>query len=142
MTAKEYLSQYINAQEELETLTEEVMRLRSLATKVTVAFESDGSTQASRSSTSKIEACVDRIMETEEKIQIRAGELAEIRNQVYQTIMMVDDSKLRTLLLMRYIGGKSFETIACGMHFTYNHLLKNLHPQALAEVDKILKLSM
>ena len=31
MTAREYLSQYISAQAEIETLTEEIQRIRSLA---------------------------------------------------------------------------------------------------------------
>ena len=141
MTAKEYLNQYHDALVEIETLTEEVQRLRSLAEKITVAFDSDGSAPGTRK-TDKIEECVERIMESEEKIKARAEELAKIRQEVYDTIAKVQDSKLRTLLFMRYIGNKSFENISITMGYTYNHILKNIHPQALMEVSKILKESM
>ena len=135
MTAKEYLNQYHDALVEIETLTEEVQRLRSLAEKITVAFDSDGSAPGTRK-TDKIEECVERIMESEEKIKARAEELAKIRQEVYDTIVKVQDSKLRTLLLMRYIGNKSFESIAYTMHYTYKHITHNLHPEALEEIEK------
>lgn len=141
MTAKEFLSQYTDCLAEIETLSEEVVRLRSLAMKVTVAFESDGSAAGSRS-TDKLERCVDKIMEAEEKMNGRISELSSIRQTVFDTIMLVPDGKLRTLLLMRYISGKPFEGIATKMGYTYNHIVKNIHPEALQEVDRILKQSI
>lgn len=141
MTAKEYLSQYLDYLAEIETLSEEVIRLRSLAMKVTVAFESDGSVAGTRS-TDKLERCVDRIMESESRLNARINELSSIRQSVFDTIMKVHDGKLRTLLLMRYIGGNPFESIASKMGYTYNHVTKNIHPEALQEVEKILKESI
>ena len=137
MTAKEYLNQYHDALFEIETLTEEVQRLRSLAEKITVAFDSDGGAPGTRR-TDKLEECVEKIMESEEKIQARADELARIRQEVYDTIIKVHDSKLRTLLLMRYIGNSTFETIAYTMNYSYKHITHNLHPEALEEIEKLL----
>lgn len=141
MTAKEFLSQYTECLAEIETLTEEVMRLRSLATKVTVAFDSDGSAAGSRSH-DKLERCVDKIMEAEVRLNDRINDLSDVRRQVFDTIMQVPDGKMRTLLLMRYISGTPFEGIAAKMGYTYNHLVKNIHPEALHEIDKILKQSI
>lgn len=140
MTAKEYLSQYTEYLAEIETLTEEVMRLRSLAMKVTVAFESDGSAAGSRCN-DKMERCVDKIIETEEKLNRRINALSEIRQGVFDVIMKVPDGKLRTLLLMRYVSGQPFEGIASKMGYTYNHVTKNIHPEALQKVEEILKQS-
>lgn len=140
MTAKEYLSQYTDALAEIETLTDEVQRLRSLATKVTVAFDSDGSAAGTRSN-DKLERCVDKIIEAEERLNDRVSELTVIRRSVYDSVMQVRDGKLRTLLLMRYIAGNPFESIAAKMGYTYNHIVKNIHPEALTEIDRIIKQS-
>lgn len=139
--AKEYLSQYISAGGEIEALIEETQRLRSLAEKTTMSFESDGSAPGTRN-TDKLPEAVEKIMEIEEEIGKRVASLATMRIKVYSTICKVPDGKLRVILLKRYIGGESFERIAMDTNFTYNHIVKNLHPQGLDEVDKILKQSI
>ena len=138
MTAKEFLSQYISAGGEIEALIEERQRLRSLAEKTTMGFENDGSAPTSRNA-DKIPEAVEKIMEIEEEIGKRVASLATIRIKIYSTICKVPDGKLRVILLKRYISNESFERIAMDTNFTYNHIVKNLHPQGLDEVDKILK---
>ena len=78
--------------------------------KITVAFENDGSTNSNR--VNKIEVAVDNIMSLEDEIIRRTGELAGIRRDVFNVISEVKDSKLRTLLTLRYISGKPFKYIA------------------------------
>lgn len=141
MTAKEFLSQYISAGGEIEALIEERQRLRSLAEKTTMGFENDGGAPTSRNA-DKIPEAVEKIMEIEEEIGKRVASLATIRIKIYSTICKVPDGKLRVILLKRYIGNESFERIAMDTNFTYNHIVKNLHPQGLDEVDKILKESI
>ena len=141
MTAKEFLSQYISAGGEIEALIEERQRLRSLAEKTTMGFENDGGAPTSRNA-DKIPEAVEKIMEIEEEIGKRVASLATIRIKIYSTICKVPDGKLRVILLKRYIGNESFEKIAMDTNFTYNHIVKNLHPQGLDEVDKILKESI
>lgn len=137
ISAKEYLSQYTDAKQEIEVLTEEVQKLRSLATKVTVSFNSDGGASGSRDP-DKLAVCIEKIVDTENQIRERVQQLTIIRQEVYTTISKVKDSKLRNFLLMRYINDQSFETISVNLHYSYNHIVKNLHPQALAEVENIL----
>ena len=141
MTAKEFLSQYISAGGEIEALIEERQRLRSLAEKTTIGFENDGGAPTSRNA-DKIPEAVEKIIEIEEEIGNRVASLATIRIKIYSTICKVPDGKLRVILLKRYIGNESFEKIAMDTNFTYNHIVKNLHPQGLDEVDKILKESI
>jgi hypothetical protein len=138
MTAKEYLGQYISAGGEIESLLEEIQRLRSLAEKTTMSFENDGSAPGSRK-TDKIPEAVEKIMEIEKEIGIRVSALAILRIDIYNTICRVPDSKLRVILLKRYIGGESFERIAYDMRYTYKHITHNLHTAALEEVEKIIK---
>ena len=141
MTAKEFLSQYISAGGEIEALIEERQRLRSLAEKTTIGFENDGGAPTSRNA-DKIPEAVEKIIEIEEEIGNRVASLATIRIKIYSTICKVPDGKLRVILLKRYISNESFERIAMDTNFTYNHIVKNLHPQGLDEVDKILKESI
>lgn len=141
MTSKEFLSQYVSAGGEIEALIEERQRLRSLAEKTTMGFENDGGAPTSRNA-DKIPEAVEKIMEIEEEIGKRVASLATIRIKIYSTICKVPDGKLRVILLKRYIGNESFEKIAMDTNFTYNHIVKNLHPQGLDEVDKILKESI
>jgi hypothetical protein len=141
VTSKEFLSQYISAGGEIEALIEERQRLRSLAEKTTMGFENDGGAPTSRNA-DKIPEAVEKIMEIEEEIGNRVASLATIRIKIYSTICKVPDGKLRVILLKRYIGNESFEKIAMDTNFTYNHIVKNLHPQGLDEVDKILKESI
>lgn len=141
MTAKEYLSRYTTAGGEIDALIEEKQRLRSLAEKTTMSFESDGSAAGTRN-TDKLPEAVEKIMEIESEIGRRIAELATLRIEIYTTVCKISDGKSRVLLLKRYIGGESFERIAADMGYTYNHICKNLHPDALAEVDKILQQSI
>ena len=143
MTAKEFLSQYGNTASEIETLIEQIQSQREIAEKITVAFESDGSASGSRK-TDKIESCVAKIIDLEDEIIRRSGELADIRRDVFRVISEVGDSKLRTLLIMRYIGGKPFSKIADAMRnssgeaYNEHHIAHRMHDRALTEVQKIL----
>ena len=137
MTAKEFLSQYVTAGGEIEALIEETQRLRSLAEKTTISFENDGGSSGSVN-VNKIPDAVSKIMEIEADIGKRVADLAFLRIDVYNTICKVQDGKLRVILLKRYIGNEQFERIAMDMGYTYNHICKNLHPQALEEVEKLI----
>ena len=137
MTAKDYLSQYTTAGGEIEALIDELQRIRSLAEKTTMSFDSDGGAAGTRN-TEKLPEAVEKIMEIEEEIGKRVVSLAFLRIDIYNTICKVEDSKSRVLLMKRYICGESFERIATEMGYTYNHIVKNIHPAALAEVDEII----
>ena len=138
VSAKDYLSQYITAGGEIEALIEETQRLRSLAEKTTMSFESDGSAAGTRN-TDKLPEAVEKIMEIEEEIGRRVAELAVLRIDIYNTICKVPDGKSRVLLLKRYIGGESFEKIAYELGYNHHYLTHTIHVQALEEVEKIIK---
>lgn len=143
MTAKEFLLQYGNTKAEIETLLDQIIAQRELAEKITVSFDNDGGASCTRK-TDKLESCVEKIIDLEDEIIRRSGELADIRKSVYNTITAVQDSKLRTLLIMHYIGGKPFRVIAETMHnsngesYNEHHVAHRMHDKALSEVKKIL----
>lgn len=143
MTAKEFLSQYANTSAEIMTLTEQIQAQRELAEKITVSFESDGSSPDTRR-TDKLEECMANIVDLEDELSRRSAELAAIQKDVFHVICEVNDSKLRTLLTMRYMGGKPFNVIAetmrntSGEKYSEHHVAHRMHDRALSEVQKIL----
>ena len=76
-------------------------------------------------------------MDTSFKITIFKNENSEDIDQF--------DELLRELLDRRYIRGERFEEIACalrkpkdGKKYTYRHVVMELHPKALKEIENIL----
>ena len=143
MTAKEFLSQYANTSAEITTLIEQIRAQRELAESITVGFENDGSTSGTRR-TDKLESCMANIIDLENELIRRSAELAAIQKDVFNVICEVKDSKLRTLLTMRYMGGKPFNVIAetmqnsSGEPYSEHHVSHRMHDRALTEVQKIL----
>lgn len=130
MTAKEYLSQYQAAEREIDELLERSVLLRSRAERITPTYGSDGG-GSSQPNVNKIPMIVELIIEEEERTKQRVSELIELQTEIQTAISRVPDDTCRTLLFMRYIGGKSFEAIAVSMNYSYWHLTHALHPKAL-----------
>ena len=77
--------------------------------------------------------------------QKKVDELYAVKQEVQQAICKVNDEVLRELLDRRYIKGERFEKIACslrkpkdGKEYSYRHVVMELHPKALKEIENIL----
>ena len=60
--------------------------------------------------------------------------LYAIKLEILTAINEVDDGKLRTILIEKYINNKTFEEVAEILSYSKEHVIKTLHPLA---VDKI-----
>lgn len=138
VTAKEYLEQYQSADREIDELLERVKRLRSRAEKITPPYGSDGGSNPNVN-TDKLPAIVELIIEEEERTNERVEQLMNLQKEIQSNIARVTDETCRTLLIMRYIGGKSFEKIADTMNYSYFHIVRRLHPKALMYIEGILR---
>lgn len=67
-------------------------------------------------------------------------EIAELKGKVEieHTISAVADERLRLILIARYINCKTFEYIACEMHYSYKQICR-LHGKALLKVQDVLE---
>lgn len=65
--------------------------------------------------------------------------LDELRTEILEVVNQVPDNTLAALLISYYVNGKTWEETAESMHFSYEHVARELHPKALAEVGQILK---
>lgn len=135
MTAKEYLSRYRRLSAYLDCKIEEVGQLRELATRLspTAMFDRNGKVS------DKVGRTAAKIVDLEAEIEEQINEIIHVRAEIVQTIEQVEDERLKTLLTMRYINGYKWERIAFDMQYSFSNVTYYLHPQALREVEKIIK---
>ena len=71
------------------------------------------------------------------KVDKLVDEYVDIKCEIHTIIAQIKDTKLRTILLARYINFLTFEQIAVDMSYDWRHIMR-LHKQALAEVEKLI----
>ena len=139
MTTKEWLSRATNIDREIGRLLRERRAAWDRAVSITSRLNS------TCVSGTKDPHKYDAVVEYEEMIDARIDELYTTKQEIQSTICRIQDATLRELLDRRYIRGQRFEEIACvlrkpkdGQKYTYRHVVMELHPKALKEVENIL----
>ena len=134
MTAKEYLRRAYKLNEEIDQLEAAKHKMFSRITSITPKYNSD--TISGTKDPHKYDAYAQFAAE----IDNRVDELVSIKSDILNTIKKVEDAKLRTLLIARYINFMTFEGIAVMMDYDWRHIMR-LHSAALKAVDEVLKMS-
>lgn len=132
MTVKEFLSQYQEANHQIDAKLEQVHHLRALSTRTTQAFSPDrvdGSAPSDR--LSKI---ISKIVDMEHEVDADIDRLQETKHQVEAAIAGVSPAALRDVLTLKYINGLRWEDIALKLHYTFRHTTR-LHRSALKEIE-------
>lgn len=139
MTTKEWLSRATNIDKEIGRLLRERRAAWDRAVSVTSRLN------ANNVSGTKDPHKYDALVAYENLIDQKVDELYAVKQEVQQAICQVDNELLRELLDRRYIKGERFEEIACalrkpkdGKKYTYRHVVMELHPKALKEIENIL----
>ena len=130
MTAKEYLKRYKIINDSINCRLEEIAHLRSIATRLspTAMFDRAGNVS------DKVGRTVAKIVDLENEINSQIDDLIVTREEIVHTISQIDDDRLKTLLMMRYINGDRWEKIAGRLGYTVDHVTKRLHPRALSKI--------
>lgn len=131
MRAKEFLNRAYKLNVEIEELTQEKERL---FTSITKTVSSLGSEVVSGT---KDPHKFDTYANYGAEIDARVEKLIGIKREIKSVIYKVNDTKLRALLLARYINFKTFEQIAVDMSYDWRHIMR-LHKEALQTVEQIL----
>ena len=137
MTAKEYLQQYRHAVKRERAAMEHLEELQSMATRITPQYGGEGGGGQHQSGDAKLANAVDKIMEAKSRVSDELEMLEATEREVIQTINQVSDESCKTLLLYRYINGKTFEQIAVNLGYCWRQTIR-LHGRALQEVKEIL----
>ena len=134
MTAKEYLRRAYKLNEEIDQLEAAKHKMFSRITSITPKYNSD--TVSGTKDPHKYDAYAQFAAE----IDNRVDELVSIKSDILNTIKKVEDAKLRTLLIARYINFMTFEGIAVMMNYDWRHVMR-LHSDGLKAVEEVLKMS-
>ena len=134
MTAKEYLRRAYKLNEEINQLETAKHEMFSRITSITPDY--NGDTVSGTKDPHKYDAYAQFAAE----IDNRVDELISIKSDILNTINKVEDAKLRTLLIARYINFMTFESIAVMMNYDWRHIMR-LHSAALKAIDEVLKMS-
>ena len=132
MTAKEYLRRAYKLNEEIDQLEAAKHEMFSRITSITPDY--NGDTVSGTKDPHKYDAYAQFAAE----IDNRVDELISIKSDILNTINKVEDAKLRTLLIARYINFMTFESIAVMMNYDWRWIMR-LHSRALMEIERILK---
>lgn len=69
---------------------------------------------------------------------MKIDELIRVKAEIERTVSAVSDERLRLILIARYINCKTFEYIACEMHYSYKQICR-LHGKALLRMQDVLE---
>jgi predicted transcriptional regulator len=133
MTNKEkkaWLKRYTAIDRQIKNKTDELSMWRSRATKITPTY----SGLPKGGGGDRIQTAVDNICRLEDEINAEIDRLIITRAEINEAIAKVEDERLREVLTLRYIHGKSWEWIAVEMHYNYRWVTK-LHGKALSEIS-------
>lgn len=134
MTAKEYLSRYHLINIRINQKIDQQRQLRELATNISPSSGGGHSSGVS----DKVGMAVAKIATLEQEINAEIDELIRVKAEIEHTISAVADERLRLILIARYINCKTFEYIACEMHYSYKQICR-LHGKALLRVQDVLE---
>lgn len=131
MTAKEYLSQAFKIDRKIDSMLEQSVRLRSMATKTTTVL-SDMPGSATKNP-HKLSDVVVKLVEQEEEIDREIDRLVSLRAEIYGVIQAVEDMDERLVLEMRYMGYRTVTEIARRMEVGERQIYR-IHERGLQRV--------
>ena len=132
--AKQYLSRYRNLQIKCRTLESTIESLRERAESITINLDPN-KVQSSAKIHDPIAEAAASIADTERLLAEARAESELAMNKITRAIMSVNDDRLQTLLVLRYIKGLSWESIAEEMCYSIRQIY-NLHGIALNLIGK------
>lgn len=136
MTAKEYLRQLLNLERLIEAKRLECERLDAMSKKVTSVL-SDCKVDSSHNNAKQADIVI-RVIELKEDIGEQVASYLTLQSRISEEVDRIEDSRYKSILIMRYISGLKFDDIAKKMRYGKRWTLK-LHREALEAFDRVHK---
>ena len=131
MRAKEYLNQIRFLDKEIQSLLEQVSKLRSSLERCTTRITDE---PRKTNTGDSLPDTVSKIIELENKIDGLADKQIDLKGHIISKISCMESSLYRTILIHRYINFKKWEEIARTLHYSRAQI-NRLHAVALKEFD-------
>lgn len=100
-------------------------------TSITQNYDSDG-TQSSKDPHK-----FDALVELEDRIDRKIDELYQVKNEIFDVIEQLPDSRERIALRVYYIDMKSWEQVAVDLNYTWRQTMR-IRKTALERVEQII----
>ena len=134
MTAKEELRQIKMLDERITNNTEELMRLRAMAEKVTSVVS--GESVSRTRNTDTMTDAVAKIIALQDKLNADIDKYVNLKESTLQRLSRLENPTYYGILYRRYFLYKTWEQIACEMNYTYQWVCE-LHGRALQKYGKL-----
>lgn len=134
MTAREYLKQLWNIDDEITERMEELEELRAKAERCS-APKMEGMPGGGAGEKDPISQTVIRIVDLDAYINFKIDELINLRTKITEQIDAISKQSYRSVLRNRYVLRKRWEDIAETMHYSINHCYR-LEKQAIREFER------
>ena len=128
-TAQEYLNQYRNAVARLQDKKEELMMAKEKRGISSAGLDANKVQTSPRQD--KLESLAIDIIALEKDVEVMEQTVKQIEEDIRTTIELIDDWRLRRILLWKYILNKDWRTIASSIDRDYKYTVNELHPKAL-----------
>ena len=135
MTAKEYLRQLIDIDEDIQDYQDEILRIRTGLEKMTPQLSG---MPIGTPDPDKLSAKMDGLIMWQERLNKAVDEACRLKVVVMDILEQMPNETTRRILWKRYIAGKPFTLISVELSYSY-HRTCHLHGQALREFDEIVK---
>ena len=132
MTAKEWLDRGWKINTESQSIQREKERTFAAATNAVAGADGE-KVQTSQRNTSEMKFI--NYVSYSEKLENHKRNLIAVKDEIFEAIIKVPDTILRTLLFQRYIEFRTWEEIAEEMDYSREWITKRLHPKALKEFE-------
>lgn len=132
MTAKQYLNRVRRIDKEIEALLRMVRKTRESLESMTQNYDGDGA------QSTKNPHKFDRLVELESMVDKKIDEQINLKAEILNTIMQLDDRRQRLVLMEYYVEMKTFEEISVDIHYSWRQTHK-IHGYALKAIDNLLK---
>ena len=135
MTAKEYLRQLIDIDEDIQDYQDEILRIRTGMEKMTQQLSG---MPMGTPDPDKLSAKMDGLIMWQERLNKAVDEACRLKVVVMDILEQMPNETTRRIVWKRYIAGKPFTLISVELSYSY-HRTCHLHGQALREFDEIVK---
>ena len=135
MTAKEYLRQLIDIDQDIQDYQDEILRIRTGLEKMTPQLS--GMPMGTPDS-DKLSGKMDGLIMWQDRLNMAVDEACRLKVVVMDILEQMPNETTRRILWKRYIACKPFTLISVEMSYSY-HRTCHLHGQALREFEELTK---
>ena len=133
MDVKKYFCQAHRIDQRINSKLEQIISLRTLATKVNSAISDIPISFTNNQGV--ISKVVPRIVDLELEINEEIKTLIDVKKKIYQLIKIIKNPELKIILELRYLNLKKWSNIAVDMGYSVQNIYK-LHNKAIKILQK------